>query len=278
MSTINVDNILPFTAGANVVNVKNAKIALNNDTLQISDAAGLLLAAQSTSVGKFSRGGDFTAVANTCFGYGTGFNLTTGSANTFVGSATGGNCNTGLGNTFIGNNAGATVTSGNTNTFIGGNVGNALANITGQNNTSIGSGASLSNGAVSNEFVLGNSSVLALRCAQSTILSLSDARDKKDVTDLRAGLDFINGLRPVEFVWDERDEEGRHDVSDFGFIAQDLKAAQEDVEMSDVLKLVYESNPERLEAGYGKLVPILVKAVQELTERVKALEAKANDL
>jgi len=38
--------------------------------------------------------------------------------------------------------------------------------------------------------------------------------------------------------------------------------------------LVYESNPEKLEASYGKLVPILVKAIQELTAKVEALEAK----
>jgi hypothetical protein len=91
---------------------------------------------------------------------------------------------------------------------------------------------------------------------------------------LRAGLNFINGLRPVEFVWDDRDEEGRHNVADFGFIAQDLKAAQEDAEMADVLKLVYESNPEKLEASYGKLLPILVKAIQELAAKVELLENK----
>ena len=103
---------------------------------------------------------------------------------------------------------------------------------------------------------------------------MSDARDKKDVTDLRAGLDFVNALRPVEFVWDDRDEDGKHDVADFGFIAQDLKAAQEDANLDNILKLVYESNPEKLEASYGKLVPILVKAVQELAAKVEQLEGK----
>lgn len=274
MSQINVDTILPFTPGTDVVTVKGVKIATNNDTLQINTNSSLILANQSTSVGKNSKAGIVGAAGNTCFGYNTGFSITTGSANTFVGAAAGPNLTTGGGNTFIGNNAGGTVSTGFTNTFIGANVGNDLPNITGQNNTSIGSGASLSNGASSNEFVLGNAFILALRCAQTTIMSLSDARDKKDVTDLRAGLDFVKGLRPVEFVWDERNEEGRHDISDFGFIAQDLKAAQEDADMADVLKLVYEANPEKLEAGYGKLVPILVKAVQELAAKVEQLENK----
>jgi hypothetical protein len=91
---------------------------------------------------------------------------------------------------------------------------------------------------------------------------------------LNVGLDFIDGLRPVKFVWDDRNEEGKHDVADFGFIAQELKAAEDAVEMADVLKLVYDENPEKLEASYGKLIPILVKAVQELSAEVKLLKSK----
>jgi hypothetical protein len=272
MSQINVDTIVPFTVGTDVINVKGVKIALNNNTMQISDAGGLLMSAQSTALGKGSRVGDFGSTANTSLGYNAGFNLSSGSANTFVGAACGGNVSTGLGNTFIGNGAGGTVTTGNNNILIGGNSGNSAGTITGQSNTCLG--GSPSTGSVSNEITLGGPSTVALRCAVTTITSLSDARDKKDVTELRAGLDFINGLRPVEFVWDERDEEGRHDIADFGFIAQDLKASQEDADMADVLKLVYESNPEKLEASYGKLIPILVKAVQELSAEVKQLKNK----
>ena len=100
---------------------------------------------------------------------------------------------------------------------------------------------------------------------------MSDARDKKEIVELPVGLEFIEGLKPVSFVWDDRNEEGKHDVKDFGFIAQDLKKSQEDAELSDMLKLVYEENPEKLEASYGKLIPILVKAIQELSAEVKSL-------
>lgn len=272
MSTINVDNVLPFTVGTDVVNIKGVKIALNNDTLQVCSTGGLMLATQSTAVGKNARIGDFGASANTSVGYNAGFNLVLGSANTFVGAVAGGNCSSGISNTFIGNNAGATVTTGNNNILIGSGSGNSAGTITGQSNSCLG--GSPSTGTVSNEITLGGPVTSALRCAVTTITSLSDARDKKDVADLRAGLDFINGLRPVEFVWDDRDENGRHDVADFGFIAQELKAAQDASDMSDVLKLVYESNPEKLEASYGKLVPILVKAVQELAAKVEQLENK----
>ena len=37
---------------------------------------------------------------------------------------------------------------------------------------------------------------------------------------------------------------------------------------------VYENNPEKLEAKYGNLIPVLVKAVQELSAKVKELESK----
>jgi outer membrane murein-binding lipoprotein Lpp len=40
--------------------------------------------------------------------------------------------------------------------------------------------------------------------------------------------------------------------------------------------LVYESNPDRLEAKYGNLIPVLAKAVQELSAKVAELEAKVN--
>jgi hypothetical protein len=275
MSQINVDTVMPFTVGTDVVDIKGAKIALNNNTIQINSNAALSLAAQATILGKGAKAGDVGATANTCIGYNSGASITSGSTNTLVGSATGVNITTGIGNTCIGNGAGGTITSGSTNVFIGGNVGNLQPAFTGQNNICIGTGGANPSAAnISNEVTLGNTSVTALRCAVTSITSLSDARDKKDVTDLRAGLDFVKALRPVEFVWNDRNAEGKHDIADSGFIAQDLKAAQEDVDMANVLQLVYESNPEKLEASYGRLIPVLVKAIQELTAKVELLENK----
>lgn len=162
---------------------------------------------------------------------------------------------TGINNQAIGNLAGSNLTTGGNNIVIGHNAQAATAS-------------------TSNSITLGNASHTVIRAAVTTITSLSDARDKKDVTDLSAGLDFVKDLKPVEFVWDDRDENGKHDIKDFGFIAQDLKKSQEDAGLAETLKLVYEENPEKLEASYGKLVPILVKAIQELTAKVEALEAK----
>lgn len=183
----------------------------------------------------------------------------------------------GIYNVGVGAMAGNGITDGQRNTLIGNAAGYAVGGVhlsTGSNNIVIGDNASTTSSSSSNSVTLGNSSITLLRCAVTSITSLSDARDKKDVTDLRAGLDFVNKLKPVEFVWDDRDENGKHEVSDFGFIAQDLKAAQEEAEMSEVLKLIHDENPEKLEASYGKLIPILVKAIQDLSAKVEKLENK----
>jgi hypothetical protein len=183
----------------------------------------------------------------------------------------------GIANIAIGQIAGQSVTDGFQNTIIGYGAATSLAGValtTGDNNLVLGSLAATASANSNNSVTLGNASITALRCAVTSITSLSDARDKKEVEDLNVGLEFIDGLRPVKFVWDDRDEKGKHDVSDFGFIAQDLKAAEDAVEMADVLKLVYDENPEKLEASYGKLIPILVKAIQELSAKVELLENK----
>lgn len=271
MSTLNVDNILP-QSGVNV-NVNGARIILSSNTLQINNMPTNITAGQSTVVGK-DAGVFVTGPANTFFGYNAGKLVTTGGTNTFIGSASGANCSTGISNTCLGNGAGGTITTGTSNTFIGDNVANTHLTFTGQNNTCIGGGSTPSSSSANGEFTLGNAFINVLRCAQTTITSLSDARDKKEIEELPVGLDFVKGLKPVKFVWDDRDENGRHDVKDFGFIAQDLKKSQEDANVADTLKLVYEENPEKLEASYGKLIPVLVKAIQELTAKVEALEDK----
>jgi len=229
---------------------------------------------QNTAVGLSSLG-LATGSSNTSVGHQSLVTLTSGNNNTALGTTAGYLFNSGNNNTFVGNQAGYNFTSGTDNVLLGfANSGTASLQ-TGNNNILIGAGAcypSVPN--VSNEITFGNSSHTVLRCAVTSITSLSDARDKKEITELPVGLEFIEGLKPVSFTWDDRAEEGKHDVKDFGFIAQDLKKSQEDAELSDVLKLVYEENPEKLEASYGKLIPILVKAIQELSAEVKQLKNK----
>ena len=198
-------------------------------------------------------------------------------------------------NTMVGTSAGLEHTSGDNNTFIGYLTGPANNTASGgDNNTCLGNGAQISGTAVSNEIVLGNASVSVLRCAQSSISALSDERDKKDIVELDEGLQTIMSLKPKKFVWDPREievkkqvitkDEGREKeearitefvkpdnagVKDIGFIAQDLQEVD-----NEFLRLVYDANPDKLEASYGRLVPVLVKAIQELKNELDKKQDK----
>jgi hypothetical protein len=143
---------------------------------------------------------------------------------------------------------------------------------TGTNNLGLGYNALASSASASNQIVLGNSSVTVIRAQVTSITSLSDQRDKRFIEDIPVGLAFVNSLRPVKFEWNTRDG-AKVGVPDMGFIAQDLAASEDANGNHDWLQLTYRDNPEKLEASYGRLVPVLVKAIQELAERVADLES-----
>ena len=128
----------------------------------------------------------------------------------------------------------------------------------------------------SNVITLGNNSIATLRCQVTTITALSDARDKTNITNIPAGLDFINALRPVAFDWNMRDG-AKVGIHEFGFIAQELQEAQASTGIT-VPNLVSTENPDKLEASAGTLLPVLVNAVQELTAMVRDLQAELSIL
>ena len=127
-------------------------------------------------------------------------------------------------------------------------------------------------GRLVNEVTLGDGAISSLRCADTSISSVSDRRDKTDIVDLPVGLDFINSVRPVKFKWQTREgipsKDGKIRA---GFIAQELQEAQTG---SEYLDLVYDANPDKLEAKQGKLIPVLVNAIKELSAKNTALEAR----
>lgn len=193
----------------------------------------------------------------------------TGDANTLIGNRAGINLTTGANNVGVGNSVFSTSTvTGNFNVAIGETAASTLTS--GSNNIILGYNATSSSATVSNEITLGNSSIATLRCQVTTITALSDARDKKDVQDIPLGVSFIQRLHPVSFVWNTRDG-GKVDVPEFGFIAQELQQAQRDHGVT-LPGLVHDINPERLEAAPGTLIPVLVKAVQELQAQIDDLK------
>ena len=146
---------------------------------------------------------------------------------------------------------------------------------------------------VSNEITLGNSSVTNLRCNDTTISSLSDQRDKAEITDLpeSAGLDIINALRPVTYYWDRREwyKDGIPDGSKvktewrrwktnsglrYGFIAQEVKATIADEKCMADSMIVTDNNPDKLEFAPQHLLTNAIKAIQQLSAENKALIAR----
>lgn len=122
-----------------------------------------------------------------------------------------------------------------------------------------------------NEIILGNSSISYLYCAAS-ITSPSDARDKKDIESLKqnSGIDFVNKLNPVDFVWNMRDG-GKVDIKEQGFIAQELQQVQEETNIH-VPSLVDDSNPDKLQASYTRLIPVMVQAIKDLKSEIDTLK------
>ena len=249
-----------------------------NVAIGAGNCANALSTGSVNTIIGFDAGSSLSSgTSNVIIGGSAGLSITTQSSNVIIGSGSGPSITT-KNNTIVGTYSAASITTGSNNTIIGANCGNTL-NTNCFNNTLIGYGATASATNANNEITLGNSNITELRCADTTISSLSDARDKTDVIDLPWGLDFVDSLRPVQFTWDRRvltpeDENwAMNGKKRAGFLAQELQTAMTD-NANDVLDLVYESNPERLEVKMGKLVPMLTQAIKELKAEVDTLKAE----
>ena len=132
-----------------------------------------------------------------------------------------------------------------------------------------------SSATISNEITLGNSTITTLRCHVTSITAISDVRDKTDILPITEGITFLNQLNPVTFTWNMRDG-GKIGVKGAGFIAQELLELQKNSSIGENLKLVYESNPDRLEATYGNLLPVIVKAIQDVSAENTSLKTLVN--
>ena len=234
-----------------------------------SNALLFCTGSQNTALGVNSLFNLSSGTRNIGIGVNAGQNISTGARNTAIGYSSITNTTTASDSTAVGNSA-LVLASGAQNTSLGSSAGSNVT--TGTNNTLLGYNTSASSATVSNEITLGNSSVATLRCQVTSITSLSDERDKTGISPLKAGLSFVQTLKPVAFTWNMRDG-GKVGAPDTGFVAQDLVKAQTDAGVT-IPGLVYAENPEKLEAAYGKLIPVLVKAIQELTARVEELEAR----
>jgi len=101
----------------------------------------------------------------------------------------------------------------------------------------------------------------------------SDARWKEDIQDTY-GLDIVNAIPAHSFRW--REDSGRADgVRHQGFIAQEFRQKLVELGISDkdLAVVKYDADNDEYGLATGELVPILWRAIQQLSAKVAALEA-----
>ena len=105
-------------------------------------------------------------------------------------------------------------------------------------------------------------------------IQTSDKNEKNTIVESDLGLDFVNKLKPVSFKWN-KDDGKIH----YGLIAQDVEETLLDIckTVSD-FGAVNKEDDSPMGLGYSELISPLIKAVQELTAKNDALEARIKTL
>jgi hypothetical protein len=227
----------------------------------------------NTAIGKLALSSNTTAGNQTAVGYRALYTTTTGDGNAAFGFESLYNT-TAYGNTALGSYAMRACTTGKHNTGIGyeglknlttgaGNIGiqpyssaetfNAVFDITTENNR-----ISMGSTGVTNAYV------------QVAWTVVSDARDKININSVPHGLSFVNQLNPVSFQFKmSREDETPNGGKRYGFLAQDILALEGDDPV-----IIDNEVPEKLKYQGESLVPVLVKAIQELSTELDTVKAQ----
>ena len=284
-------------ASSMYVSTGSENVAIGVSTLG-AYAAGSSTGSYNVAIGNGALGNNGAGSYSTCIGYQAGFSLngTGNTLNTFIGQSAGFNVTTGTKNTIIGtfngNQGGLNITTSSNYIVLSDGDGNPRA-IWDNNGkyllgaTSIpsafaaalqymeGSSATYNfltikdtgtSYSTSNYYVLfGNStngtagSIAHNAAGTVAFQTSSDQRLKENIIDAPAALDKVNAIKVRSYDW----KEDKLHV-DYGFIAQELHEIAPDVvgKGDDAEEL---SNPRGTwQVEYGRLTPMLVKAIQEL--------------
>ena len=272
LNTTGVRNVAVGYSALDVPDTENDNLAIGYDAMGGAVAGGEF----NVAIGNYA--GDALTSADNCVA--VGFNaltdLTTGAKNTACGYEALANVVGGANNVGLGHFAGGTITSGDNNICIGIDSG-----ISGSPGGALGTG--------DNQLCLGDENI-ANAHVQVDWTVASDKRDKTDVSSIDIGLNFINKLEPVTYYWDKRSKyddsnptgEHKEDKLDIGFLAQDVEVLENEygykIEDKTNLTTHLSEDGEQYGIQYSKFVPILVKAVQELSAQVTTLKDEINNL
>jgi hypothetical protein len=98
----------------------------------------------------------------------------------------------------------------------------------------------------------------------------SDYNLKNSIEPINYGLNCINQLKPVSYLWNDVNRKLDSTIPDIGFIAQDVM---------DVIPEAVRSNGDGdLQLNYKAITATLVKAIQEQNLLIKALEQRIINL
>jgi len=278
----------------------------SNNTLFGYEAMGGSLASTADDstdnvfIGTSAGGGNWVDTSGPTSSYNVGIgsasmnaNMDGGSENTCVGYHSGGSMTTADTNVCIGYDAGDTLTTGYQNVILGARAdaegtGVLRSNVLGH--TVIGATDTTTLGNSTNDIRATNGS--------TTWATVSDKRFKKNIETSTAGLSFVNDLRPVTYNWKTKgevpewsrayeegsEEQYRNAKHNHGFIAQEVKEAidnHSEIKDGFMMWTEMEEFGGQQEVGETAIVPMLVKAIQELSSenndlktRIEALEAK----
>ena len=269
---------------ANVhVGCEAAKSSAGSNNVVVGNNAGRALSTGSsnTLVGKSAGQQVTSAIYNTLIGTAAGVNGP-GSGNAMVGVNSGFSANTlHQDAVYIGNFAGCTYISCGRSVIVGSNSYNTGG--IAFSSTIIGTGIQ---GSYGNCAVIGIGGGVIAKFSLSTGVGwdfVSDARVKHAVTALPVNAEsFINALRPVTYCF--LDKETKQPLEDkhcnVGFIAQEVEKTLEEHGLAEITSVVTKPQDEDdyynlNDAGF---TPLIVKALQELSVKVSALQEELNEL
>jgi hypothetical protein len=267
-------------------------------------------ASENTAVGNNALLANTTGTENVVVGTDSGDAITTGSQNTFVGMNSGGAATTGTFNAFYGRSSGSAMTTGSKNTIIGSYNGNqdGLDIRTSSNNIVLSDGdgnvkfynnsgdqylfntTSLPSASVQgfgltgqtivtsatstsqrehHQFFNGNGQVGSIKTSGSgtSYNTSSDYRLKENVDYIWDATTRLKQLKPARFNFI-----ADADTTVDGFLAHEAQAVVPEAVTGTKDEVDDDGNAVMQGIDQSKLVPLLVKTIQELEARITALE------
>lgn len=274
------------------MNVASGNVAVGTNALQINTSGY-----GNSAVGLNALASNVNALGVSAFGY-YSLRFSTGHYNTGIGAHSLENNTTGLGNTALGNAALQNNTIGSYNTAVGIDAFRSPA-ASYSNSTALGFNTVIS---ASNQVRLGNNAVTSIG-GQVGWTTLSDARFKTENATKVPGIDFIKKLRPVTYYVNHeamnaylevpKGKDGTYRTSangqntykpeyekslESGFMAQEVEQAAKELGYEFNGVDAPKNDKDYYGLRYGQFVVPLVKAVQELNEKLEQKQAENDQL